>query len=75
MNPLEPAQHAVATFSDVVGPADDYRSGRPIVVHVAAERAVGRRIIDFFSGLAYGTDGSLEKVADHVYLLTPPTSG
>lgn len=73
MSANDPARHEVAEFGDVVSPADDYRAGRAIVVHVAADKATGRRIIDFFSGLAYGTDGSLEKATEHVYLLTPPT--
>lgn len=62
----------MTTFSDVVAPADDYRSGHPIVLHVAADTDTGRRIIDFMSGLAYGTGGTLEKAAEHLYVLTPP---
>lgn len=72
MNSSKPARHEVATFADVVAPADDYRSGHPIVVHVASDRETGRRIIDFMSGLAYGTDGTLEKAAEQLYILTPP---
>ena len=53
-------------------PADDYRAGRPIVVNVVADQETGRRIIDFMSGLAYGTGGTLEKAAEQLYLLTPP---
>ena len=68
----EPIQHEVGTFTDVVGPADDYRAGHPIVVNVVADRDTGRRIIDFMSGLAYGTGGTLEKAAEKLYLLTPP---
>jgi cell division inhibitor SepF len=67
----EPARHDVTTFGDVVGPADDYRSGIPVVVQVNAEQLMGRRVIDFLSGLAYGTDGTFEKVAERVYLVTP----
>ena len=62
----------MATFGDVVKPADDYRSGRAVVVHIDADQPTGRRIVDFFSGLAYGTNGSLEKAAERVYLVTPP---
>lgn len=72
MSTAEPIRHEVVTFTDVVGPADDYRSGHPIVVNVVADRDVGRRIIDFMSGLAYGTGGTLEKAAEQLYLLTPP---
>ena len=33
---------------------------------------VSRRLIDFASGLCYGLNGSMEKVATGVYLLKPP---
>ena len=36
-----------------------------------ADREVARRLIDFASGLCYGLDGSMEKVANGVYLLKP----
>ena len=68
----DPARHEVSSFADVVAPADDYRAGRPIVVNVVADTDTGRRIIDFMSGLAYGTGGTLEKAAEQLYLLTPP---
>ena len=35
------------------------------------EREVSRRLIDFASGLCYGLNGSMEKVATGVYLLKP----
>jgi len=68
----EPTRHEVSSFRDVVVPANDYREGRPVVVNILAEPATGRRIVDFLSGLAYGTDGTLEKAAERLYLLTPP---
>ncbi len=72
MSTHEPTRHEVSSFGDVVLPANDYRDGRPVVVNVLAEPATGRRIVDFLSGLAYGTDGTLEKAAERLYLLTPP---
>jgi cell division inhibitor SepF len=72
VSPNDPARHELSSFADVVGPADDYRNGRPIIVNVVADTEVGRRIIDFMSGLAYGTGGTLEKAAEQLYLLTPP---
>jgi cell division inhibitor SepF len=72
VSPNDPARHEVSSFADVVGPADDYRAGHPIVVNVVADTDTGRRIIDFMSGLAYGTGGTLEKAAEQLYLLTPP---
>jgi cell division inhibitor SepF len=38
------------------------------------DREVARRLIDFASGLCYGLDGSMEKVATGVYLLKPPAA-
>jgi cell division inhibitor SepF len=32
---------------------------------------VAKRMIDFTSGLTYGVDGGLQKVADKVFMLTP----
>ena len=34
-------------------------------------RELQRRLIDFSSGLAYGVGGSMSRVADQVFLLTP----
>tara|TARA_Y100000590_G_C15719549_1_gene1013081 strand:+ start:2293 stop:2499 length:207 start_codon:yes stop_codon:yes gene_type:complete len=55
-----------------MGPASSYKSGTATIIHLNPEdKDTGRRIVDFFSGLAYGTDGSFEKVAEGIYLLTP----
>ncbi len=75
MSSTDPVNHQVSEFGDVVAPADDYRMGHPIVVNVVADTDNGRRIIDFMSGLAYGTGGTLEKAAEQCYLLTPPLEG
>jgi cell division inhibitor SepF len=37
----------------------------------ATDREVSRRLIDFASGLCYGLNGTMEKVASGVYLLKP----
>jgi cell division inhibitor SepF len=36
-----------------------------------ADRELGRRMIDFCSGVTYALAGSMEKAADQVFLLTP----
>ncbi|HJM28893.1 MAG TPA: cell division protein SepF [Acidimicrobiales bacterium] len=75
MSPNEPTRHEVASFDDVMPPAQSYKQGFPTIIHLTAEpKDVGRRIIDFFSGLAFGTDGTFEKVAEGLYLLTPPSA-
>ena len=73
MTSNEPTRHEVTSFDDVMLPAQSYKSGFPTIIHLTAEpKESGRRIVDFFSGLAFGTDGTFEKVAEGLYLLTAP---
>lgn len=52
--------------------ADRFKEGQPVIVNLQdVERELERRLIDFCSGLCYGIDGKMEKVANGVYLLTP----
>ncbi|MEI7546778.1 MAG: cell division protein SepF [Actinomycetota bacterium] len=52
--------------------ADKFKDGLPVIMNLeAADREVARRLIDFASGLCYGLNGSMEKVATGVYLLKP----
>jgi cell division inhibitor SepF len=53
--------------------ADKFKEGQPVIMNLeAADREVSRRLIDFASGLCYGLNGTMEKVASGVYLLKPP---
>lgn len=66
--------HTVApmSFNDAQEVADRFKSNQPVIVNLeAADRDLRRRLIDFCSGLCYGLGGQMERVADHVYLLTP----
>ncbi len=55
--------------------ADKFKEGQPVIMNLeATERDVSRRLIDFASGLCYGLNGSMEKVASGVYLLKPASS-
>jgi cell division inhibitor SepF len=52
--------------------ADSFKADQPVIVNLQdVERELERRLIDFCSGLCYGLDGKMEKVANGVYLLTP----
>ena len=54
--------------------ADKFKEGQPVIMNLeGSDREVARRLIDFASGLCYGLDGSMEKVANGVYLLKPAT--
>ena len=78
VRPLPPASNAKprvvspGAFNDAQQVADIYRGKQPVIVNLQnADRELSRRLIDFSSGLCYGLGGRMEKVADHVYLLTP----
>ncbi|HWL42502.1 MAG TPA: cell division protein SepF [Ilumatobacter sp.] len=68
----EPAAIAPRRFDQAQELADKYKEGQPVIMNLeSAEREVARRLIDFASGLCYALDGSMEKVANGVYLLKP----
>jgi cell division inhibitor SepF len=66
--------HVVAPsrFGDAKEIADRLKDNRPVIVNLQmAERDLQRRMIDFCSGVTYALSGSMDKVADQVFLLTP----
>ncbi len=66
--------HVVAPsqFPDAQQIGDRLKSSQPVIVNLqAADRELARRMIDFCSGATYVLGGSMDKVADHVFLLTP----
>jgi cell division inhibitor SepF len=59
-------------FNDVQQVADRFKRDQPVIVNLqGVERELSRRLIDFSSGLCYGLEGDMERVADNVFLLTP----
>jgi cell division inhibitor SepF len=74
----EPATVRPRRFDQAQEVADKFKEGQPVIMNLeGSDREVARRLIDFASGLCYGLDGSMEKVANGVYLLkpTPPRGG
>jgi len=68
----EPQAIRPARFDQAQEVADTLKRGQPVIMNLdACERDVARRLIDFASGLCYALDGSMEKVANGVYLLKP----
>lgn len=59
-------------FDDVQAVADAFKKVQPVIMNMqGVERELSRRLIDFASGLCYGLEGEMERVADQVFLLTP----
>jgi cell division inhibitor SepF len=69
---MEPTTVRPRRFDQAQEVADRFKEGNPVIMNLeGADREVARRLIDFASGLCYGLDGSMEKVANGVYLLKP----
>jgi FtsZ-interacting cell division protein YlmF len=63
---------APTRFADAQDIGDQLKAGGPVIVNLeAVQRDLARRMIDFCSGITYGLGGSMKKVADQVFLLTP----
>ncbi|MDO5701659.1 MAG: cell division protein SepF [Bowdeniella nasicola] len=51
-----------------------FREGIPVILNLAGmSEADSKRMIDFCSGVAYGLDGTIERVTRGVFLLSPAT--
>ncbi|MBO8185547.1 MULTISPECIES: cell division protein SepF [Streptomyces] len=60
-------------FRDARGIGELFRDGVPVIVNLTAmEPADAKRVVDFAAGLTFGLRGSIERVANRVFLLTPP---
>ena len=60
------------SYSEAQSIADKFKLGQPVIMNLTtADPDLGKRLIDFASGLTYGLDGGLQKVSDRVFMLTP----
>ncbi len=54
--------------------ADHLIAGRPVVLNLeSAKGDAVKRIIDFFSGVAYTVRGQLKNISGNIYIVTPST--
>jgi cell division inhibitor SepF len=60
------------SFNDAQSIADKFKESVPVIVNLQGTDAdLSKRLIDFSSGLTYALNGSMQRVADKVFLLTP----
>jgi len=75
VDPSPPAKvHLVVprSFNDAQQIADRFKASIPVILNLqGADTDLSKRLIDFASGLTYALDGSMQRVADKVFLLTP----
>jgi len=59
-------------FNDAQELGDRLRADQPVILNLQGlSKELQRRLIDFSSGLTYAVGGSMSRVADQVFLLTP----
>lgn len=71
---VAPRFHLVhpTSFNDAQEVGDKFREGFSVIMNLqGSDRELGRRLVDFASGLAYGLGGSMQPVAENVFLVTP----
>lgn len=60
------------SFEDAQELADRFREGDSVIMNLqGVHPELGRRLIDFASGLVYGLNGAMQPVAEKTFLLTP----
>jgi cell division inhibitor SepF len=60
------------SFNDVQEVGDRLKASQPVILNLQGlTRELGRRLIDFSSGLAYALGGTMARVGDDVFLITP----
>ncbi|MDQ1437573.1 MAG: cell division inhibitor SepF [Acidimicrobiaceae bacterium] len=78
VRPIQPVQNAKpylvhpTSFPEAQEIGDRLKASQPVIVNLSnADRELSRRMIDFCSGATYVLSGSMDKVAEGVFLLTP----
>ena len=60
------------SFNDAEQIGAKFKNDTPVIVNLQIiDRELAKRLIDFVSGLTYGLDGGIQRVAEMVFLLTP----
>ncbi len=62
------------TFEDGRSVADHLNAKRTVVLNLeGVNKDICRRLLDFFSGVAYANDAQVKRVANSTYIITPKT--
>ena len=61
------------SFNEARTIGEHYRDGTPVIINLTdMEDADARRLVDFAAGLAFALRGSIDRVTNKVFLLSPP---
>ncbi|MBM7515318.1 cell division protein SepF [Nocardioides nitrophenolicus] len=61
------------TYNEARSIGEEYREGTPVIMNLTEmDDADAKRLVDFAAGLIFATRGSIERVTNKVFLLSPP---
>ncbi|KAA1429005.1 cell division protein SepF [Nocardioides antri] len=61
------------TYNEARAVGEQYRDGTPVIMNLSEmDDADAKRLVDFAAGLIFATRGSIERVTNKVFLLSPP---
>lgn len=64
-----------AGYAEARGIGEAFREGNPVIMNLTEmDNADAKRLVDFAAGLAFALRGSMDKVTNKVFLLSPPDS-
>ena len=62
------------SYNDAKVIGESFREGIPVIMNVTdMDVTEAKRLVDFSSGLTFALNGSIERVTEQVFLLTPAT--
>jgi cell division inhibitor SepF len=73
---LEPSYNIVTlhprSYSEARQMGEHYRQGNPVIINLDdMDESERKRLVDFASGLAFGLQGGIERIASRVFLISP----
>ncbi len=61
------------TYNEARTVGENFREGVPVIMNLSEmDDADAKRLVDFAAGLIFGVRGSIERVTNKVFLLSPP---
>ena len=61
------------SFNDAQQVADEFKRSKPVIINLqSTDRELSKRLIDFSSGITYALGGGMQRIAQGIFLLTPP---
>jgi len=60
------------TFNEAQQVAEHIKARKTVIINMKrTDKELGKRIIDFLSGINYAVDGNVQKIADNIFLFAP----